>query len=380
MRNRKRILAGICGLVVALTATAQNNPSIQSEQLLIPKRPGAEKFERKEKKEQLFISLAGGVGYLFNLGGEERGHGPKGSLQVGNWFTPVIGLRGGAEYGLWRLRGGDVHLYGGSVDYLMNLSAFVWRHNPRRMVDVITAVGVGYQAGVSKGTRAVHSYGLRLGIQGRFNVSSAFNLFIEPQFNLYPDRVDHAFSWRGYDLASGILVGVTYKPARFAEATFLRDGFVTIAVGTGKTDKVLFDTEFAIGKWLDKVSGVRISTGTSTAYLKSGNNTERSDFNINLSLDYLCNLSNLFSEKKEEKAFNLILVGGVGSYFPGGETAAPIVLNGRLGLQGQIRLSKHAGVWMEPRLNIFKDKTYRADLDEPIRATVGLMTGVSYKF
>ena len=38
------------------------------------------------------------------------------------------------------------------------------------------------------------------------------------------------------------------------------------------------------------------------------------------------------------------------------------------------------GVWIEPRINIFKDKSYRADLQEPIRGTVGVMIGTSYKF
>ena len=39
-----------------------------------------------------------------------------------------------------------------------------------------------------------------------------------------------------------------------------------------------------------------------------------------------------------------------------------------------------AKVWLEPRINIFKDRSYRADLQEPIRGTVGLMVEVSAVF
>ena len=144
---------------------------------------------------------------------------------------------------------------------------------------------------------------------------------------------------------------------------------------------MLFNTEFALGKWFgrSRINGVRISAGSSTAFLDSDDSGADKDFNINLCADYLCNLTTLFADRKS-RVFDLIFAGGIGSYFPGAESSAPIVLNGRIGLQGQIRLSEYMGVWIEPRINIFKDKSYRTDLQEPIRGTVGVMIGTSYKF
>ncbi|WP_417190473.1 hypothetical protein [Bacteroides sp.] len=75
-----------------------------------------------------------------------------------------------------------------------------------------------------------------------------------------------------------------------------------------------------------------------------------------------------------------MFIGGIGSYFPGAEANTPIVLNRRFGFQGQMRLSEHMGIWVEPRFNLFKDKSYRADLQEPVRGTIGVMIGTSYKF
>ena len=85
-------------------------------------------------------------------------------------------------------------------------------------------------------------------------------------------------------------------------------------------------------------------------------------------------------DRRRAKKILLIVAGGIGGYFPGAESSSSIILNGRIGLQGEIRLSAHSGLWLEPRINIFKDRSYRADLQEPIRGTVGLMVGTTYKF
>lgn len=118
---------------------------------------------------------------------------------------------------------------------------------------------------------------MRAGLQGKLNVSSAFNLFIEPQLALYPDRVDNQSSWKRYNLAGSLMAGITYKPAGYATLTFLKGGFASLAAGTGNTGNVLFDTEFALGKWFDKFNGMRISAGSSTAFLDnedSGSNRD----------------------------------------------------------------------------------------------------------
>ena len=314
------------------------------------------------------------------MGSGFAAHGPKASLYVGNWMTPVIGFRAGVDYSMWR-GNTATNLIGGSVDYLINISAFAARYNPRRVFEVIAIGGISYQATMKTGMETIHSYGLHGGLQGKFNVSPAFNLFIEPQLGLYPDRVDNHFSWRRYDVTASMMLGITYKPSGFSQSRMLHNGFASIAAGTGNTGNVLVNTEFALGKWFGKsqINGIRISAGSSTAFLDNDDGGANRDFNVNLCADYLCNLTTLFSDRKS-RVFDLLFIGGVGSYFPGAEANTPIVLIGRFGFQGQIRLSEHMGVWVEPRVNLFKDKSYRADLQEPIRGTIGVMIGTSYKF
>lgn len=360
--------------------TIQRKENIKASEYMIPRRRSADKFESKKGTEHLFFSVGAGMTRLFDLGSGFAAHGPKTSLYAGNWMTPVIGLRAGVDYSMWR-GNSPTHLIGGSVDYLINISAFAARYNPKRVFEVIAIGGVGYQATMITGMETIHSYGLHGGLQGKFNISPAFNLFIEPQLGLFPDRVDNHFSWRRYDITASLMLGITYKPSGFSQSRMLQNGFASIAVGMGNTGNVLVNSEFALGKWFGKsrVSGIRISAGSSTAFLDNDDGGANRDFNVNLCVDYLCNLTTLFSNRKS-RVFDLLFIGGVGSYFPGAEANTPIVVNGRFGFQGQIRLSEHIGLWVEPRVNIFKDKSYRSDLQEPIRGTIGLMVGTSYKF
>lgn len=360
--------------------TVQHKENIKASEYMIPKRRGADKFTSKKGAEHFFISAGAGMTRLFDTGSDYAAHGPKASLYVGNWITPVIGIRGGADYSKWK-GNPSTNLIGASADYLINLSAFAARYNPKRVFEVVGIVGISYQATMQQDIKTIHSYGLHGGLQAKFNISPAFNLFIEPQIGLYPDRVDNRTSWRRYDMISSCMLGITYKPSGYSPNMALRNGFVSIAAGMGNTGNVLFNTEFSLGKWFGEASinGIRLSAGSSTAFLDNGDNLSNRDFNVNFCVDYLCNLTALFSDR-ESRIFDLIFVGGIGSYFPGEEASSKIVLNGRFGFQGQIRLSRHMGMWLEPRINLFKDKSYRSDLQEPIRGTAGVMIGTTYKF
>lgn len=361
---------------------------IKASDFLIPKRQGAEKFSSRKGVEHLFFSAGSGVGYLLDMGSGQTVGGPVASLYAGNWITPVSGIRGGFDYGMWRIPGGDkTNLLGINADYLINISAFAARYNPRRLFELVGALGAGYRAVLMENGSTLHTYGLRSGLQAKFNVSPAFNLFIEPQLMLYPDRVDNAYSWRRFDLTAAVMIGITYKPSGFAESILMRNGFASLSVGTAKTKGVLFNTEMALGKWLDDVSGIRVSAGSSTAFLKKAEEgsmydavPSSKDFNISLNADYLCNLSNLFARERRDRLFSILFVAGIGSYFPGSDATEKIVINGRFGFQGNIRLSRHYSAWIEPRVDLYKDNTERKDMQEPVRASVGLMLGVSYRF
>lgn len=358
----------------------QKEVNIKAAEHIIPKRKEIERFESRKGTEHLFISMGSGMTWLLDTGSGFTAHGPKSSLYVGNWMTPVIGVRGGVDYSMWKGKTAT-NLVGVSVDYLINISTFAAGNDPQRFFEVIAIGGVSYQATMRSGMKTIHSYGLHGGVQGKFNISPAFNLFIEPQLAVYPDRIDNRYSWRRYDMTASAILGVTYKPSGTSQSTLLRNGFASVAIGTGNMGNILVNSEFSLGKMFGKhcINGVRISAGSSTAFLDNNVGEAKRNFNVNLCADYLCNLTTLFADRKK-RIFDLLFIAGIGSYFPGAEASSPIILNGRFGFQGQIRLSEHMGIWVEPRINLFKDKSYRADLQRPARGTFGIMIGTSYRF
>ena len=78
------------------------------------------------------------------------------------------------------------------------------------------------------------------------------------------------------------------------------NGFASIAAGTGNTGNILVNTEFALGKWFGKshINGIRISAGSSTAFVDNDNDGADRDFNVNLCVDYLCNLPPILRPQK----------------------------------------------------------------------------------
>lgn len=72
--------------------TIQRKENIKASEYMIPKRRGADKFLSKKGTEHLFFSAGAGMTRLFDMGSGFAAHGPKASLYVGNWMTPVIGF------------------------------------------------------------------------------------------------------------------------------------------------------------------------------------------------------------------------------------------------------------------------------------------------
>lgn len=127
------------------------------------------------------------------------------------------------------------------------------------------------------------------------------------------------------------MVGIIYKLVGYVILIFFKGGFVLLVVGIGNIGNVLFDMEFVLGKWFDKFNGMWISVGSSIVFLDNEDSGSNCDFNISFNIDYLCSFIRFFFDW-DSYVFNLIVVGGIGSYFFGVELLFLIILNGCIGL------------------------------------------------
>lgn len=148
-------------------------------------------------------------------------------------------------------------------------------------------------------------------------------------------------------LLAGMLAGICLPEKGMAQEkdnAYRPSGFVSVAAGASNMKEILFNTELSLGKWFGKerINGVRVSVGSGTAFRNNNDEESDRDFNITAGVDYLCNLTVLFSDRKN-RIFDLVFIGGMGGYFPETGNSPTVILNGRLGFQGQIRLSRHWG-------------------------------------
>ena len=119
-----------------------------------------------------------------------------------------------------------------SADYMFNLSAFTVGYNSDRLFDLIALGGVYAGVGNSQ-KKNEFVYGVRAGVQGRFNVSSGIDLFIEPQ--LLASRVSRNDNGLGFDPEACLMVGLNYKlggnTVAGGKRTFDKRNYFSVSVG-----------------------------------------------------------------------------------------------------------------------------------------------------
>ena len=222
MRGCRGVVRYACLLMVlcawsasAQTQEAANNDTTQFNGLnYMLQRPAKnERFARKKFGDHLFFTGEAGVTAVRSAGSlfATPGIGLRGGLAVGDWFTPVHGVRLGLNAGVHNGLGGvNPYFAGLSADYLMNLSALLHKDNPVRMFELIGVAGGEYQLLYRRGNWT-HGGGFRLGMQTRFNFSPLTFFYLEPRVGIYTDGIDGISTWMRYDWEASLMAGLGYR-------------------------------------------------------------------------------------------------------------------------------------------------------------------------
>lgn len=396
-----RYLTGAVRFIVLLSvlcawgATAQEQVRPDSAQFnglnyMLQKPARNERFAKKKFGDHLFFTGEAGVvmdrsaGSLFAT----PGIGLRSGLTVGDWFTPVHGVRLGLNAGLHNGLG-EVNPYfvGLSADYLMNITALLHKDNPARLFELIGVAGGEYQLLYRQGNWT-HAGGFRLGMQTRFNFSPLTFFYLEPRVGIYTDGIDGISTWMRYDWETSLMAGLGYRllsaPVRRHEPFWGAEQglFFSLAGGMASTltssVNPLLDpgctTMLSIGEQFTPVSTLRLSG--LMRYLKTGREFDKASFGVQL--DYLFNMHSLFGGYNPGRVFEMSgLVGG--GYH---SVAVNDRLNGRwsagAGLHGEFRLSGHWGLFVEPRVDVYTNGAWSDGLSalDPLPS---LLAGVTYR-
>lgn len=140
-------------------------------------------YPGKRLLDRMFMSFGAGASWLQSSPTSFRvqGTGYRAEMKFGDWITPFHGWRLGLAAGIHKTANrNDPYYVGGSLDYLMNLTAMVNNGRHNLPAEFIASAGLEYQR-----SSCGNVLGARLGMQVRYNFAPSMYIYVEPRVGLY---------------------------------------------------------------------------------------------------------------------------------------------------------------------------------------------------
>ncbi len=348
-----------------------------------------------ETGSSYFVSVSGGMSmYVNNEMFKDRQVGPIGRFSLGRWFSPISAWRLSLSGERVRNQNGEFSVHGGlDADYMLNLSTLATGYDPDRLFSLSGILGAKFGLVATSSRELRFIPGVTAGLQGTFRVSSALDIFLEPQASMYFNRFDGI---RNQLVVGNVLLGLNYKLKNKSGSSSAGDdlenpSFVSAAVGTGvwgntivsrsgeAKDKFAFNADVTLGRWFNTVSGLRLSFGTNTFRTGVWHNSDKMTI-LSLRADYLANLTTCFSGYDPDRLFDMIGVVGVGAAFPTSNSDAKTTYTAIVGLQAKFNINRKLSIFVEPRGAFFGDKIDGKKCPAKFDAAANLLVGTTYAF
>ena len=243
-------------LLVLLCVSYLSAPLANAQEVTYVEDP-SQGYLLNRMRDNWFIMADGGVGMMMSSYDrhEHFGHrlGAKADFFIGKWFSPLLGLRGGADfeqikgatwtgnyaalgYRNWprQLDGGkyvpqhfnDIGLVG---DVLFNVSNWLCGYKPHRFYNCIYYVGMTvnwvyardgkrpvsdgpWKYGANDDPDHSRNYSMQTGILNSFAITKKIDFNVDLRFDLMQEHIDGAgMGYRTWNEYPGILLGMTYK-------------------------------------------------------------------------------------------------------------------------------------------------------------------------
>ncbi len=359
--------------------------------------------------------------------------GFNGSLYIGKWFSAISGARIGASisstksnYVIKDDEAKSQMIMGLTADYLLDLTSLIpMKYHYDRIFDFSLYAGVGaYYSTVdsvqSSGKITNIIPGFRLGFNTGFRINQATTLFIEPGITLYGKGMSQGAgdvevamnSWRGFDIAPSLRVGLTYRVlplnyrrgvSEFVSSGFGDNIFITYAGGieaivpnssfpdNNIASQLGPKAQFGIGKWFSAASGARLLFNAGYAKWMS---QEKADIvgiteyskveklsHAGAQLDYLLNLNAMFGGYRPSASTGLLLIAGAN--VNRSEDVEELTGNGwsygvGLGFQAYARITQKTNLFIEPRVNINSKNFAGGFSNDKYDISPSLMVGLTH--
>lgn len=339
---------------------------------MLQKPPVAKHFEDKVIGDHLFVQV--GAGPTFAIGKEGdlasiHSSSLMTEIMIGDWLTPEHGIRLGFEGGSYKLYGDQNKFVGGSLDYLLNITALASHIYPKRKAfELYGIAGLEYLYARKDGDGQC-AVGARLGLQGNLALGDCVNLFVEPRIELYEDNLYHMTTWRKYRPAASIQAGLGYNlltrdnrintPNDYHD--FFDGLFVSSSIGggmmlrSGISESKNFKgvkAAVSIGKWFNPYWAIRLTANVET--FKRHNDSKMKG--TGGQIDYMLNLNNIFGGYDPTRIFNMSAIIGYDLNYTIGKAGETLQFSPGVGagVQANLFLNKQRNFsfFLEPRIDI----------------------------
>ncbi|MEG1729422.1 MAG: hypothetical protein RR280_07790 [Bacteroidaceae bacterium] len=334
-----------------------------------------------------FIEGAGGLNSLCvsSLPSEPRSYlGPCVQLGAGRWLNATSGVRLSFEFSKYKHPAfGTNNLFGGSLDYLWNISNAVNGYVPNRHFELIGVVGANL---ATHSNRDRVFLGANIGAQALWNLNSMTSLYLEPQLRLYANNfAPGSCGLFKLDALGALMAGIRlnlngYDAKKSREAfgkndansfAYMAGGFQMKPYQYHNHDYYGVVSSIGIGRWFTPLSAWRLSASGSE-WKETGSRIARGA----VTADYLLDLTTLAYGYNPQRAVSLRAFGGASiglDYHRQNIYLTPLL---RVGGQMGVRVSKQVELFLEPQLS----KTLvRTNGSRSNHVDAALLLGLNYR-
>lgn len=344
--------------------------------------------------DKAFFSVSAGLTSPIKGLKHVHSYGPTAKISFGKWYSPISAWRLSGWGYLNKIEGSRYGIVNGSLDYLLDASAFTFGYNPDRVVS--TRIVAGVDLGMDFYNSNVHFVPqVHFGGQLAVRVSPNVEIFAEPQY-IYV--LKSRFDSRLYRTSLQGVLGLNYSLRKneakrdlsapeyknFASASFglnMMSGYVDertpeeqLAAVKQFERKYRVNPEFniAYGRWFNGLSAYRVGVSCMGA-----NNSGYTLYQLHL--DYLANMKTLLTGKNtEDEKGQLRGILGVNAGTLVKSSHSPRKALGlELGLQAAYLVSPRIELFVEPMAQLLNKNMFKGHSIEGIIET---KLGVNYKF
>ena len=319
---------------------------------------------------------------------------PWANVAIGDWVTPLHGWRAGLLMGKYTLNGKESSIFGGGIDYLLNINAVAAQnYEKRKRIEFYGVAGIDAYSSKLEDNHDM-AFGFHLGLRAQAFLSPYTYIYLEPRIGANSKELVHANTWHKSVLSASALAGVGYALAPLdvhrkeeypTGASFLDNTFFSLSGGPsmlfnlgsiGSTSEQIGGSGFLhFGKWFDPSSALRIGLGISNRRQPKDNNMKA----LSASVGYMWNMHNTFGGYNPDRRFWINAVADLSAHFGTSGHGKKGSLGIGAGLQPNVRIADGIDLFLEPRIDAYtKDYASSVGKTKDIDLTASVLAGIAF--